>query len=186
MIISNLNGVDRVNLNEFSKQTFNNMYDFHESLLLSKYLKNTDLTGFFELIYFLSFPQRNMRYIFFPLDLYGYSILNLTTQTAYHYVPEVSTGGETFIWTDVAYSGTDKIAVEGCYWACPYKFEIYDFTEPEKLPYPLLFRQEDIEPDNMNELEFDGWVSPNEYAYVEEIKIDERTYENVRKSVKFE
>jgi len=128
-----------------------------------------------------------MEYLFFWLDLYGYSIFNLTTRTAYHYIPEeVLAGGETFIWTDITYSGTDKIVAEGCFWACDHEFEIYDFSAPEKLPYKLLVKHEDLEPDYNNWLKPVGWVSSGEYAYDEHIVENGKTAKKVRKSVKFE
>ena len=127
-----------------------------------------------------------MEYLFFSLDLYGYSILNLTTLKVYHYMPEeVLTGGETFIWTNVIYSGIDKIVAEGCYWACDHEFEIYDFNVPENLPYQLLIKHEDLDPEYNHTLEPVGWTSPDEYAYDEHIRVDECAYEKVRKSVKF-
>lgn len=127
-----------------------------------------------------------MEYMLFWLDLYGYSILNLTTLTAYHYVPEaVLTGDETFIWTDVVYSGTDKIAVEGCYWACNHEFEIYDFSEPENLPYKLLVKHEDLEARYDNWLEPVGWLTPNEYAYKEHVSKNKNGIKILEKFITF-
>ena len=138
---------------------------------------------------FLSYilHANGMEYLFFGLDLYGYSIFNLTTRTAYHYVPEdvLVGGGETFIWTNVVYSETDKIAVEGCFWACNHEFEIYDFSEPEKLPYKRLIKHEDLEPEYNNWLKPIGWTTSDEYAYDEQIEVKEHVYEMVRKMVKF-
>jgi len=124
-------------------------------------------------------------YLLFAIDLYGYSILNLNTLEVYHYMPEeVLIGGETFIWSKAFYSGTNKIAVEGCYWACDNEFEIYDFSEPERLPYQLLVKHEDLEPEYNNWLNPIGWVTPDEFAYDEIIYHKDGKFEKIRKSVK--
>lgn len=81
------------------------------------------------------------RYLLFSIDLYGYSIMDLSNYKAYHYMPEESFAGhrETFIWTDAFYCRKNNIlAVYGCYWACPYSIFLYDFSVPEKLPYDLI------------------------------------------------
>ena len=127
--------------------------------------------------------ENGNEYLLFAIDLYGYSCLNLTTLDVYHYMPEeVLAGGETFIWTNVVYSGTDKIAVEGCYWACDHEFEIYDFSEPEELPYKQLVKHEDLEPEYDNWLNPSGWATSDEFSYEETCGA---TGEKVTKSVKF-
>jgi hypothetical protein len=55
------------------------------------------------------------------------------------YFPKESLdGGETFIWCSVKYCAVnDVLAVDGCYWACPYGFMFYDFSNPMELPLKL-------------------------------------------------
>ena len=84
--------------------------------------------------------HRNGRdYLLFNIDLYGYSVLDLKTREAIHYVPEESfRGGETFLWMDALYCPeNDLLAIEGCYWACPWSIRFYDFANPMQLPFPL-------------------------------------------------
>jgi hypothetical protein len=98
-------------------------------------------------------------YLLFSIDLYGYSLLDLTDYNIYHYIPEASftQNQETFIWTNVLYSeDTNMIAVDGCYWAYPYSTEFFDFSEPNKLPYDLICSTYDMR----NQVNIDSHVSP--------------------------
>lgn len=87
-------------------------------------------------------------YLVFSIDLYGYSIIDLTNYNVYHFVPEESfkKNEETFIWTEVFYCKKNNIiAVDGCYWAHPYSTQFFNFSNPEDLPYELLYSSSDIE-----------------------------------------
>ena len=56
-----------------------------------------------------------------------------------------------FCWVRISPSPDKKVlAVDGCYWACPYEVVLFDFREPMKLPLPELERWDDVE-------EFDAW-----------------------------
>ncbi len=74
-------------------------------------------------------------YFIFDEDLYGYSVLDLTTLECMHYIPAESYDKEnfvdTFIWRDVYYNKINNyLAVEGCVWADVYSIIIIDFTNP--------------------------------------------------------
>ena len=76
-------------------------------------------------------------YLIFREDLYGYSVLEMETGEAMHYIPQKSwpleekMGEETFIWTNVGYDpNTNLLAVWGCYWACPGSTVFLDFSDP--------------------------------------------------------
>lgn len=99
------------------------------------------------------------RYLFFSIDLCGYSILDLSNYRIYHYVPEESfqQGKETFIWTDTFYCMKNNIlAVTGCYWGCPFSTHFYDFSSPEVLPYDLIYSSYDMK----DEINIDRHVTP--------------------------
>ena len=67
-------------------------------------------------------------YLVFRVDLYGYGVVDLTTGRDFFYVPK---GPETFIWTAIHYTPvTDVLAVEGCFWACPFGLHLVDFRDP--------------------------------------------------------
>lgn len=79
-------------------------------------------------------------YFIFVEDLYGYSVLDLTTLESIHYIPEESHKEnydeceETFIWCECYYNSyNDLLAIDGCYWACPYTIIVVDFTNPMKI-----------------------------------------------------
>jgi hypothetical protein len=57
------------------------------------------------------------------------------------HLPESAQSGVGFCWA-AHYPSLDRrfLAVDGCYWACPYELVIYDFTQPMELPYPELYR----------------------------------------------
>jgi len=79
-------------------------------------------------------------YIIFKTGLYGYSVMEIEGGDIAHYVPKHSfdEGGETFIWTGVLYcEANNLLAAEGCYWACDWTNEFYDFSDPMTLPLPF-------------------------------------------------
>jgi hypothetical protein len=93
-------------------------------------------------------------------DYQGYSCLNLTDGRYQEYFPEDGHKGMGFIWVD-AYPSPDGLvlAVDGCYWACPYEVVFYDFRNPDQLPYPELGRAE------ASTQECEGWVDNDTFAY---------------------
>ena len=79
-------------------------------------------------------------YLLFDEDLYGYSVLDIETGSCVHYFPaesyfhDMETFEETFIWFEPYYdTESNLLAVEGCYWACPYSVIVADFTDPMKI-----------------------------------------------------
>lgn len=80
--------------------------------------------------------SNGMDYLLCGEDYQGYCLLNLTEKRKDVYFPTEGYDGMGFCWT-AAYPSPDSklLAVDGCYWACPYQLMIYDFTEPERLPY---------------------------------------------------
>jgi hypothetical protein len=85
-------------------------------------------------------------------DYQGYSIVNLNLESYQVYFPEEAYEGQGFCWTAV-YPSPDRLvlAVEGCYWACPYDVVFYDFQTPDKLPYKELDRISEIS-------SVEGWI----------------------------
>ena len=82
-------------------------------------------------------------YLLFPEDLEGQTIIDLTSGR----VAGFSSPDDPFIWAEFYPSpNRTKLAVVGCYWACPYQVTVYDFRDPLKLPLPKL--AEFVLPDN--------------------------------------
>lgn len=64
-----------------------------------------------------------------------------------------------FCWANVLPSPDGMtLAVEGCYWACPYDLVFYDFSQPDCLPLPELRRFEGLE-------RVIGWENANTFAF---------------------
>jgi hypothetical protein len=91
-------------------------------------------------------------YLLFPEDLEGQTVIDLTARR----VEGFSSPDEPFIWTEF-YPSDDKtkLAIVGCYWACPYQVTVYDFRDPLCLPLPIL-AQFDLPGNDAN---FGQWLS---------------------------
>lgn len=124
-----------------------------------KTIKNVNHgTNFFSIIE----HSNGVNYLLFAIDLYGYSVMNLSSGEVFDYIPEESfnSGQETFIWTSTKYCKVnDMLAVDGCYWACPFSVQIFDFSKPMELPLIKLFDsyQLDSEINNDTDVETVRW-----------------------------
>lgn len=74
-------------------------------------------------------------------DYQGYTIINATSGKRQSYLPPEAIEGFGFCFASVETAPDQNyLLVDGCYWAGPYELRIYDFRNPEVLPYPLLKR----------------------------------------------
>lgn len=85
-------------------------------------------------------------------DYQGQTVVELDTGARVDLQPdEHMDKGFGFCWVDIHPSPDRKVvAVDGCYWACPYEVVLFDFSEPLKLPYRELERWDEAE-------SFDQW-----------------------------
>ncbi len=109
-------------------------------------------------------------------DYQGRTIINLTTGKEQSYFPESGHEGWGFCWT-AAYASPDStiVAVDGCYWACPYEIVFFDFTNPEVLPYKEYLRVGEI-------TDCAGWLDNDRFKLTREVQIrksDGRPYEDL-------
>jgi hypothetical protein len=104
-------------------------------------------------------------YLLCAEDYQGYSIINLNSQKQHIYFPEAGYEGTGFCWTKV-YPSPDGLvlAVDGCYWACPYELVILDFRNPEMLPYPERVRFEML-------VDCDGWIDNHTFMFKHEVEV---------------
>lgn len=128
------------------------------------------------------------QYLIFRIDLYGYSVLNLSTLQDFHYIPSGSfPEGETFIWTDVFYNRKNNmLAVSGCYWACPYEIMLLDFSRPMTEPEELISVQKCLAHSaaSYDDIDFAAWRGTDlilhafntEDSHMETIVLSEDTY----------
>ncbi len=77
-----------------------------------------------------------------------------------------SSPDDPFIWTEF-HPSPDKtrLAVIGCYWACPFQITVYDFREPMNLPLPTI--AEFMLPGN--NAKFKEWISADSFTLLDEI-----------------
>jgi hypothetical protein len=109
-------------------------------------------------------PNGN-EYLLCGEDYQGYSLLNLNTGKYQAYFPEAGYKGVGFCWIDVHPSPDGLVlAVDGCYWACPYELVVYDFRDPENLPYPEMARFDSLDG-------CDGWLDNDTFVLRREISI---------------
>jgi hypothetical protein len=86
-------------------------------------------------------------------DYQGQTVVELDTGRQVSTYPEAATKGFGFCWSSIHPSPDKKfLAVDGCFWACPYEVVIYDFRDPMNLPLPELERWDEAE-------SFDEWQS---------------------------
>lgn len=82
-------------------------------------------------------------------DYQGQTVIELDTGLKRSFLPEEAAKGFGFCWTDYKYDPTNKLLlVAGCYWACPYEFRVYDFSDPMGNGWPhlkLLRDEEELE-----------------------------------------
>jgi hypothetical protein len=81
------------------------------------------------------------QYLLCGEDYQGYSVVNLTREKYAVFFPDDGYKGFGFCWAAV-YPSPDGLvlAVDGCYWACPYEVVFFDFSDPENLPLPEIDR----------------------------------------------
>lgn len=92
---------------------------------------------------FVENHQNGHDYMLCGSNYQGQTVLELDTGIRKDYVPKSAEQGAGFCWTGVTPNESKTIiAVDGCFWACPYEFVFYDFSEPLNLPYRELGRMD--------------------------------------------
>jgi hypothetical protein len=85
--------------------------------------------------------ENGNEYLLCGEDYQGYLVINLTEGKINTHFPKEGYSGGGFCWANVLASPDRKtLAVEGCFWACPYELVLYDFSDPDTLPLPELKR----------------------------------------------
>ena len=120
--------------------------------------------------------QSGYEYLLCGEDYQGYSVLNLNTAAYHVYFPEKGHNGVGFCWGDVHPSPDGLVlAVDGCYWGCPYELVIFDFKTPEELPLLEISRFSDLDV-------CQGWLDSQTFAFTRTIlkrKADGQPYEQL-------
>jgi hypothetical protein len=99
-------------------------------------------------------------YFLLPEDLEGQTVIDLSSRRVEGY----SSQDDRFIWTEFHPSpDRTKLAIVGCYWACPYQITVYDFREPLTLPLPTIARF-DLPG---NDGKFGAWLSADSFTVLD-------------------
>ncbi len=101
-----------------------------------------------------------LEYLLCGEDYQGYTVIELSTGRIQVHFPDEGFEGMGFCWAAVHPSPDGLIlAVDGCYWACPYELVFYDFSQPMKNLLPELERIEDL-------ADTIGWQGNTRFEYV--------------------
>lgn len=85
-------------------------------------------------------------------DYQGQTVIDLVAGERKDFLPKEAADGAGFCWAKYTPNSDGMLlAVEGCYWACPYEVRIVDFSDPMNPPWPILHRDEDNDT-------FGGWT----------------------------
>jgi len=61
----------------------------------------------------------------------GQTVIELDTGTRRDSLPEEASQGFGFCWADYQFDPASRLLiVDGCFWACPYEYRFYDFSDP--------------------------------------------------------
>lgn len=108
-------------------------------------------------------------YLFMPEFQTGYSVFDVSSGQLHSSEQKE----DPFIWTQIFPSlDKTKLAVFGCYWACPFGIKIYDIKDITRLPYPIIH---EIYPPNDHEFLDVVWIDNGSF------KINTKTKETIIK-----
>ncbi len=81
----------------------------------------------------------DVEYLVCSEALDGQTVIDLTNRRMESWCSSLDEGD--FIWTSISASPTGgRLAIIGCYWACPYELVVVDFSSPMQLPLPEMAR----------------------------------------------
>ena len=113
-----------------------------------------------------SLHSNQNEYLLCGEDYQGQTVVNLNEKSIVNYFPEEGYDGLGFCWVAVYPSPDNRfLAVEGCYWGCPYELVFFDFSSPDTLPFKELARVDSL-------YESLGWVSNNSFKLTKEVEME--------------
>lgn len=106
--------------------------------------------------------QGTEEYLLCGEDYQAYNVVHLNQPATSLTFPPEAWEGLGFCWAAVHPSPDGKtLAVEGCYWACPYELVLMDFSAPMHSPLPELQRFANV-------AEVIGWVNDSTFQFTVE------------------
>lgn len=99
-------------------------------------------------------------------DYQGQSVLELDTGRRKDFLPKEASAGHGFCWAEYRFdSKANILVVNGCYWACPYEYKFFDFSNPMESGWPAIELDgylDDSHADVWPELSEDGTLTHKE------------------------
>ncbi len=81
-------------------------------------------------------------------DYQGQTVIELDTGARRDFLPKEAAKGHGFCWASYEYNRENQLlVVEGCYWACPYEYRFYDFSDPMGVGWPELVNSRCVDRD---------------------------------------
>ena len=109
-------------------------------------------------------------------DYQGQTVVNLSCEAVQSFFPQAAYKGHGFCWTEAHPSPDSALrAVVGCYWGGPGEIVLFDFSNPDRLPYTECARVSD-------HLASIGWLDNETFEFTCELdvrKSDGRAYEEL-------
>jgi len=113
-------------------------------------------------------------YLVAGADYQGSTVIELDTGNRRDFLPEEAKKGHGFCWAAHEFNAEHSLLiVDGCFWACPYEYKIYDFSDPMR-GWPELEADHTMDAsDKMPTIEADGTIKAYELEYLTDSDHDE-------------
>lgn len=108
-------------------------------------------------------------------DYQGQTVIELDTGRRRDLLPEEAKKGHGFCWSSYEYiPEMQALLVDGCFWACPYEYRFYDFSDPMN-GWPQIGEDVHIDVDQRKpELLPDGMIKVFQTEYTDDDEDDEK------------
>jgi len=117
-------------------------------------------------------------------DYQGQTVLELDTGNRRDYLPKSAEQGHGFCWTGHTFNAEHQLlVVDGCYWASPYEYKFFDFSDPMS-GWPEIVPEKYIDMDDRNPVfNEDGTITcfQSEYREYDEDEDDEDDEKKAKK-----
>ena len=113
------------------------IWDIEKSVKIFEYLTNSD-----DMDYCSCWVHKNGKeYLMLPEAFQGQSVFDVSSKQLFSFYSRE----DPFIWQSIHPSPNgNKVAVDGCYWACPNELRVYNTENITELPYKMIFQDTDF------------------------------------------
>lgn len=108
---------------------------YRDGVLVTEVCRNY---GSFPFLFIEGHPNGN-DFLIAGEDYQGQIVIELNTGRRRGLLPEEAKQGFGFCWADYRFdSKSQVVVVDGCFWACPYEFKFFDFSDPMEKGWPQI------------------------------------------------